>query len=57
MRTKKPQGNLPESLKICPVCKKPGLEDYMLFRPGMEHRCKFCGYVGPLRLLEEETSD
>jgi len=54
MKTKKPHGNLPDALRICPICKKEGLVDYMPFRPGMEHKCKYCGYVGPLRLLKEE---
>ncbi len=51
-RKKTPHGRLPDELKICPVCGKKGLEEYMPFRPGMEYKCKFCGYIGPLKLIK-----
>jgi hypothetical protein len=54
MIRKKPHGHIPEKVRMCPLCKKLGLVDYMPFRPGMEHKCKYCGYVGPLRLIKEE---
>lgn len=46
-----PHGKIPRAVLICPICKRPGLEEYMPFRPGMEFKCKYCGYVGPLMQL------
>ena len=51
---KRAHGKLPKDVLVCPNCGKPGFEEYMPFRPGMEHKCKFCGHVGPLRLMEKE---
>lgn len=52
MSPQKPHGRTP--LGICPHCGKLGLEEYMPFRPGMEYKCKYCGYVGPFRLTEKK---